>query len=145
MRKIKWYGILFAVYIFFLYIMGTYDIFMMLSHNVQYYASKGYGEAVVNYFTDYPLYLLVFWIINLAGGLISPMLCLLKNKHSSTVAIVSAVADLILIVLGVAFRDRLNVLGVEIFCFDLLILISTFLFGIYLYKVNGRKCIRRCH
>lgn len=28
--KLKWYGVLFALFILFLYIMGTYDLFMML-------------------------------------------------------------------------------------------------------------------
>ena len=103
MKKLKWYGILFALFILFLYIMGTYDIFMMLSHNETYYASKEYGESVINYFTNYPLYMMVFWIGT--------------------------------------FRNRLNVFGINIFCFDLFILIATFLFGIYLYQTNKSEIL----
>lgn len=136
MKKLKWYGVLFALFVLFLYIMGIYDIFMMLSHNAEYYASKGYGKAVISSFTNYPLYMLIFWIGNLTGGLISPVLYFVKSKHSSKIAFISAVFDFILIVLGIAFRNRLNVLGTNIFCFDLFILIVTFLFGIYLYKAN---------
>ena len=33
MKKLKWHGIAFSLLIFFIYIMGTYDFFMMLSHN----------------------------------------------------------------------------------------------------------------
>ena len=40
MKKLKWYGIIFALFILFLYIMGTYDIFEMLNHNEAYYESK---------------------------------------------------------------------------------------------------------
>ena len=138
MKKLKWYGVLFALFILFLYIMGSYDIVMMLSHNAGYYASKGYGEAVVDYFTNYPWYLLVFWVINLAGGLISPVLYFMKKRCAYQMALVSAASDLILIVLGVVFRNRLAVLGANIFCFDLFILIVTFLFAIYLYKTRGR-------
>ena len=133
MKKLKWYGVIFALFILFLYVMGTYDIFMILSHNTGYFDSKGYGESAVTYFTKYPLYLLIFWILNLAGGLISPILYLVKSKHSCKVAFVSAFADLILMLLGVVFRNRISALGMNIFCFDLFILIITFLFGLYLY------------
>lgn len=133
MKKLKWHGIIFSLFILFLYIMGTYDIFMMLSHNVDYYNSKGYGEIVVNYFTNYPIYLIVFWIGNLICGLLSPILYLVKNKHSYKIAMTSFVSDFILILLGVLFRDRINALGLNIFYFDLFILIITLLFGIYLY------------
>lgn len=142
MKKLKWYGVLFALFILFLYIMGTYDIFMMLSHNVAYYESKGYSQIVYDYFTNYPIVGLVFWIGNLVCGLVSPILYLVKNKYAYKVAIVSFICDLILIILGVAFRNRLNVLGVNIFCFDLFILFITLFFGIYLYfanKINIRK------
>ena len=53
MKKLKWHGILFALFMLFIYIMGTYDLFMMLSHNEAYYLNKGYGESIHNYFTDY--------------------------------------------------------------------------------------------
>ena len=52
MKKLKWHGVLFALFLLFIYIMGTYDIFMMLSHDEAYYLSKGFGEGVYRYFTD---------------------------------------------------------------------------------------------
>lgn len=136
MKKLKWYGIIFALFILFLYIMGIYDIFMMLSHNESYYISKGYGEIVHNYFTNYPVIGLAFWIGNLVGGLISPILYLIKNKYAYKVAMLSFICDLVLIILGVAFRNRLNVLGINIFYFDLFILLITLFWGIYLYFVS---------
>ncbi len=139
MKKLKWYGVVFSLFILFLYIMGTYDIFMMLSHNVNYYNSKGYGEIVVNYFTNYPVYLLVFWISNLLCGLLSPIMYLVKNKNSYKIAIISFISDFILILLGVIFRNRINALGLNIFYFDLFILIITLLFGIYLYFSNKNE------
>lgn len=51
-------------------------------------------------------------------------------------AIVPFICDLALILLDVAFRNRLNVLGINIFCFDLFI---TLFFGIYLYFTNIGK------
>lgn len=139
MKKLRWTGILFALFVLFLYIMGTYDIFMMLSHNANYYESKGYGQTVIDYFTNYPVYLLIFWIGNLLCGLLSPILYLMKNKHSYKIAMVSFICDFILILLGVIFRDRINALGLNVFYFDLFILIITLLFGIYLYFKNRRN------
>lgn len=142
MKKVKWYGILFALLVLFLYIMGTYDIFMILSHNAAYYDSKGYGENAIIYFTNYPGYLLVFWILNLVCGLISPIIYLLKRRIAFIIAFISAVADLILIILGVVFRNRISSLGVNIFGFDLFILITTFLFAIFLFKQRTKSEIQ---
>lgn len=133
MKKLKWYGTLFALFMLFLYIMGTYDIFMMLSHNAAYYTDKGYGQSVVAYFTDYPVVWLIFWIGNLACGLLSPIFYLCRKKSAAILAMTSFICDLILILLGVAFRNRLAVLGTNIFCFDLLILFITLLFAVFLH------------
>ena len=65
MKKLKWHGIAFSLLILFIYIMGTYDFFMMLSHNEAYYVSKGYGETIHGYFTDYPVAGLGLWVGNL--------------------------------------------------------------------------------
>lgn len=138
MKKLKWYGIMFALFMLFLYVMGTYDIFMMLSHNAAYYADKGYGQVVVEYFTDYPVVGLIFWIGNLACGLLSPILYLCKKKSAAIIAMTSFVCDFILIILGVAFRNRLAVLGTNIFCFDLFILFITLLFAVFLYFQNKK-------
>ena len=132
-EKLKWYGVIFALFILFLYGMGIYDIFMMLSHNIAYYESKGYGQLVVEYFTNYPIWLLVFWIFNLACGFIAPILYIIKNKYACYTAMVSFVCDAVLIVLGAIFRNRLEVLGFNVFCFDMFILIITFLFAVFLY------------
>lgn len=79
-RKLKWYGVLFSLFMLFLYVMGTYDLFMMLGHNEAYYLSKGYGQAVHEYFTGYPPVGLVLWIVNLLSGLISPLCCFLEER-----------------------------------------------------------------
>ena len=136
MKKLKWYGIIFALFILFLYIMGTYDIFMMLSHNEAYYISKGYGEVVHNYFSNYPFVGLILWIGNLICGLLAPVLYLFKNKKAYKVAYASFIFDLLLILLGVIFNNRFNVFDFNIICFDIFILIITLLFGIYLQISN---------
>lgn len=139
MKKIKWYGIIFALFILFLYIMGTYDLFMMLSHNEAYYISKGYGEVVHNYFTNYPIFGLILWIGNLICGLLAPVLYLLKNKNAYKVAYASFIFDLILILLGAIFNNRFKVFEINIICFDMFILIITLLFGIYTHISNKNQ------
>lgn len=134
MKKLKWYGILFAIVVLFLYVMGIYDFPMMLTHNAQYYASKGYGELAVAYFSGYPWYLMIFWVLNLVCGVLSPVLYLMKKKYAYKVAFVSAIADLVLIILGVLFRNRIAALGLNIFLFDLFILVITILFWGFLKK-----------
>ncbi|MDO5399812.1 MAG: hypothetical protein Q4F17_02365 [Eubacteriales bacterium] len=138
MKKQSWYGVLFALLILFLYIMGTYDIFMMLSHNEAYYAGKSYGQPVVDYFTNYPVFGLVFWVGNLACGLLSPMMYLCRRKNADRVAMASFLCDFVLILWGAAFRNRLPVLGIRIFCFDLFILLVTLLFAVFLH-CKGEK------
>ena len=140
MKKLKWHGILFSMFILFMYVMGIYDMFMMLSHNVAYYESKAYGEGALEYFTNYPPYMLVFWLLNLGGGLLGPVLYLLKKRYAKTVALVATLADFILMLTGIIFRDRINALGMNIFGFDIFILLITFIFWLYLfisYKKNA--------
>ena len=99
MKKLKWHGIAFSLLIFFIYIMGTYDFFMMLSHNEAYYVSKGYGEIIHDYFTDYPIAGLVLWVGNLASGLTSPHPLFVEKQmglySSLCVLFVGSVPDLI--------------------------------------------------
>lgn len=135
--KKKWYGVIFALIVLFLYVMGAYDFFMMLGHDEMYYASHGYGENVVTYFTDYPVCFMVFWVANLICGILSPVLYILNRKSCSIVAFLSAASDAILITLTGIFRNRIGVLGWNIFLFDLFILAITICFGILcVYQQN---------
>lgn len=123
--KKQWYGVIFALFVLFMYAMGIYDLFMMLGHDEIYYASHGYGENVVVYFTNYPIYFGVFWVSNLICGALSPLLYLFGKKSCAIVAFISAVSDTILIVLTSVFRNRIGVLGLNVFTFDLFILVMT--------------------
>ena len=92
------------------------------------------------YFTNYQMYIIMFWITNLISGLISPFLFLLKNKYAHNVAFVSAFSDLILMMIGGLYSEtEFDALDINIFYFDLFILIITFLYGIYLYKINTKS------
>ena len=143
MKKLKWHGILFALFMLFIYIMGTYDLFMMLSHNEAYYLNKGYGESIHNYFTDYPAPGLILWVGNLVSGSIAPILYLLKNKCAYKVAYASFLFDLFLILFGATFKSRSRVFDITIICFDISILVITFLFGVYLHLQVKKLCGNR--
>ncbi len=147
MKKLKWHGIAFSLLIFFIYIMGTYDFFMMLSHNEAYYVSKGYGEIIHDYFTDYPVAGLVLWVGNLASGLTAPILYLLKNKWAYIAAYASFLLDLFLILFGAIWKNRFGVFDLPVICFDIFILIITFLFGAYLHAQvkTGRGMKKQSH
>lgn len=134
MKKTKWYGVLFAVFVIFMYAMGIYDFFMMLGHDNAYYASHSYGQNVMDYFTNYPIVFLVFWMTNLVCGILSPVMYMFKKKICVKLAFISFLADTFLIVLTCIFRNRIGVLGWNIFAFDLFILLMTFCFGILCKK-----------
>lgn len=127
----QWHLWVIALFMLFMYAMGIYDIFMMLSHNQAYYTSHGYGQEVTSYFTDYPIYFMVFWIVNLLAGVTSPILLMFKDARSKYFALIAAIADAILLLLTFTFRNRWDVLGSGVAIFDLFIL--AFTFGLYLY------------
>lgn len=135
--KRPWRIWIIALLFIFIYAMGIYDFFMMLSHNAAYYSSHGYGENVIAYFSNYPVYFLVFWVGNLLCGFAAPILLLLKKAVSKQIALVSAMSDFLLLILTFMFRDRWNVLGAHIAAFDAFILLMTF--GLYLYCVYMEK------
>lgn len=58
-------------------------------------------------------------------GIVSPAMYLLRIKMSSKIAFISFIADVILILLTGIFRNRIGVLGISVFIFDLFILVMT--------------------
>lgn len=125
--------LLFSLFMIFMYAMGIYDLFMMLSHNSSYYQAHNYGQSVIDYFTNYPLPFLILWIINLIAGILAPVLLfILKNKKiAKNIALTSTIADTLLLLGTFLLKNRFAVLGLNIALFDLFILFLTF--GYYLF------------
>lgn len=140
-KKNPWHVWVFSLFLLFIYSMGIYDLFMMLSHNVGYYHSHGYEQEVVEYFTNYPIYFLVLWIANLAYGFTAPILLILQNNCATPVALTSASADFFLLLFTFTFKNRFQVLGAGVAGFDIFILLLTFAF--YLYCRHLDKCAAR--
>ena len=129
--KIPWHLWLMGFFFIFIYANGVYDYFMMLGLNVDYYNSKHYGEAVVAYFTNYPIGLLILYTVNIFCGLLSPILLLFRTRLAMWVAFISAVSMLFLEVLTFSFRNRWNVLGPWVSLFDITLLLMTW--GLFFY------------
>ncbi len=141
MNKRPWHLWIVALFMIFIYSMGIYDIFMMLSHNAGYYASHGYGDDVLIYFTDYPIFPLAVWIINLACGLIAPVLLLLLNRLAAYFSLVSVLADILLLIYTFSFENRWNILGANIAMFDFFILLITV--GLYIYCLYFNRAVKK--
>lgn len=131
MLREKWFIVIVSLFMLFMYSMGIYDFFMMLSHNPQYYASHNYGSAVYDYFTEYPVYFLIFWLGNLVCGFLSPLLLIFDKKVAKPLAAASVISDVILIIFTSIFRNRIAVLGQNVFMFDIFIVFITLLLYIY--------------
>lgn len=138
-KKRPWHLWLIAVFVAFMYGMGLCDMPMMLTHHAAYYASHGYGVAVAEYFTNYPVYLLVLWFINLATGFLSPLALIFNARTAKYLAFISSVADAVLLLLTFAFRNRFAVLGANVAMFDLFILIMTVCFCLYCRMTEKRQ------
>lgn len=137
MKKRPWHLWLVALFVAFMYAMGCYDFVMMLTHNAVYYVSHGYGPEVVVYFTNYPFYFLICWVANLLCGFVAPILLILKKpKGAKQTALMSAIADALLLAGTFALRNRFAVLGANIALFDIFILAMTFAFYLYCGKME---------
>ena len=108
--KTPWHIWLIGLIFVLIYVIGIYDYFMMLGHNIDYYAYKNYGQAVVEYFTDYPILCLLFWIINVLGGFIAAILLLFRIRWAVYGAFAFAISMLCLDIITFTFRNRWKVL-----------------------------------
>lgn len=141
-KKTPWHLWLMAAFYTFMYSEGVYDYFMMLGRNMNYYNSKGYGEAVVQYFTNYPVPFLILYTVNIFTGILSPTLLVFKKKVSANLALISAVADTLLLIGTFSFRNRWNVLGPAIAMFDIGIAVITFLLYFYCRRMTKKGVLK---
>jgi len=129
--KTPWHLWVMALFFIFIYANGIYDYFMMLGHNADYYSSKGFGEKTLKYFTNYPIVPLIFWTINIFGGMIASILLLFRTRLVVWIALISAISMLFLDVIGFAFRNRWEALGTFTSLFDIGLLILSWIFYFY--------------
>lgn len=118
----------------FIYIMGTLDYFHVLSNNTDYFNRFKNALQIQEYFKDYPIYLRILWSINILCGLLGSGFLLLKKHISRIFLLASAIANIVLLIITLLSRNRLEVFGLNITIFDIFICIGTLL--VYLYTKN---------
>lgn len=140
--KTPWHLWIIGLIFTFIYSNGVYDYFMMLGHNVEYYNSKNYGDAVVEYFRNYPIVPLILWTVNIFGGLIAGILLFFRTNWAMWLSLISSISMLLLEIITFAFMNRWNVLGTFISLFDIGLLIITWLFFFYCKFLAREKVLK---
>jgi len=134
-KKIRysWHLLLIVTVFLFLYGIAVYDYIMTVSHNQGYFEYLRYNQTVIDYFTNYPLVLLIFWTINVFGGIGTLLLMLMRKEIAFYFSVAAFVSMFLLAVITFGFRDRWNVIGAKASAIDILMLILTLGLCIYNY------------
>ncbi|WP_191897064.1 hypothetical protein [Planomonospora parontospora] len=125
-----------------LYIGGARDYALTLTLNPGYLAAQGYAEPQIGYFADYPFGLGVLWTLNIAGGLASAAASLLRSRRAVPLALTTALAQLVLLILTFAFRDRWDILGPSMSLFDIGVGVLSLAFWWYCRVMLNRTVLR---
>lgn len=133
MKKITGFGISFAVFIFFLNLIGCYDFVMVMTRNQTYFAEH-YNSAIMVYFSHYPVVFVIVWFSHLLAATLSPIFYFFRRKLALTLAGLAFWGDALLILLTSLFRNRIQVFGWQFFV-DLVVLGLLGLYYLYLRKI----------
>jgi len=136
-RQRPWHLWIVALAVLALYIGGARDYLLILVQDTGYIRDQ-FGPGGVVYFTDYPPVPRIFWTINIVGGLIAPVLLLLRHRWTTLAAIVAAAGQIALLTITFAFFDRWAKLGASASLFDIGVGIATVLFACYCWWVSRR-------
>lgn len=136
-----WHLWLVTVTFFALNVGGARDYALILSQNTD-YILQNFGPGGVGYFTDYPVVLRLLWTLNIAGGLIAPLLLVARRSWSVPVAVVAAGAQILLLLITFTFRDRWQVLGNLTSWFDIGVGAIAVFFGWYCWLMYRRGVLQ---
>lgn len=131
--RYSWHLLLVVALFLFLYGIGAYDYVMTVSQNQGYFDYLGYNQTVIDYFTNYPLVLLIFWTINIFGGLATLLFMLLRKEIAFCFSVATFVSMFLLDSITFFFRNRWHVIGAEASAMDILVLILTLGLCVYNY------------
>jgi O-antigen/teichoic acid export membrane protein len=130
-----------AIVTFGLYLGGARDYLLILVHDTD-YMLRQFGPGGIGYFTDYPLALRILWVINIIGGLATPVLLLALSRWASPAAVATLTTQGLLLIVTFAFRDRWNALGAATAWFDIGITLVTVLVVWYCWAMRRRGVLR---
>ncbi|GGS62176.1 hypothetical protein GCM10010156_21230 [Planobispora rosea] len=140
--RAPWHLWVVGLFMLALYIGGARDYVLTLTLNPDYMAAQGYAEPQIGYFTDYPFGLGVLWTLNVTGGLASATASILRSRWAVPLALMTALAQLVLLILTFAFRDRWDILGPSMSLFDIGVGVLSFLFWWYCRVMLSRAVLR---
>jgi hypothetical protein len=120
-----------------LYVGGARDYLLILAGDTEYISGQ-FGPGGVAYFADYPFALRVLWTVNIVTGLLLPCLLPALSRWAVPVAVVSAAAQAVLLVVTFGFRDRWDALGAATSWFDLGIGVFAVLVAVYCWVMRRR-------
>ena len=138
MKKITGFGLSFAVFIFFLNLIGCYDFVMVMTRNQTYFAEH-YNSAIMVYFSHYPVVFVIVWFSHLLAATLSPIFYFFRRKLQEYLRFLQSKhlafwGDALLILLTSLFRNRIQVFGWQFFV-DLVVLGLLGLYYLYLRKI----------
>jgi len=131
--RYSWHLLLIVALFLFLYGIAVYDYIMTVSHDQGYFEYLRYNQVVVDYFTNYPLVLLIFWTTNVFGGIVTLLLMLMRKEMAFYFSVTTFVSMFLLDFITFGFRNRWNVIGAKASATDILMLILTLGLRIYNY------------
>ena len=126
-----------AAAVFALYVGGSRDYLLILAQDTTYIEAQ-FGPGGLAYFRDYPLGLRIVWTTNIVAGLVAPVLLVAGDARAVHVAITAAAAQLVLLPLTFALRDRWAALGAATSWFDIGVGVVTALFAGYCWAMARR-------
>ncbi|MFT4231835.1 MAG: hypothetical protein QM606_03535 [Leucobacter sp.] len=120
---------------------GLYD-FVMVAAQDQAYLTSRYTPEGVAYFSDYPWYLLALFGINVIGVMLALIVSLWSRRAAMRLALVSAVADVVLLVITILFRDRFEAIGIGLTVQDIAICLGIVLLAWYFHRLSRRETLQ---
>lgn len=132
-----WHLWVVAIAVFALYLGGVRDYLLLLVGDTEYMQAQ-FGTEGVAYFTDYPLLLRLVWTLNILGGLTAPLLLRARSRWAVPAAVISAAAQIAILAVTFAVRDRWAALGAAIAWFDIGVGVVTALFAWYCWTMHRR-------
>lgn len=133
-----WHLWLVAIAVFALHLGGARDYLLILVGDTEYIQGQ-FGSAGATYFTDYPPVLRVVWTISILGGLTAPVLLVARSRWAFPTAMVAAAAQVVLLTVTFAFRDRWAMLGAATSWFDIGVGVVTLVFAGYCWAMGRRS------
>jgi hypothetical protein len=140
--RLPWHFWVVGPFFVLLYGAGAYDYVMTHRRDAAYFASQGYGDAQIGYFTDYPLVPDVFWTVAVWGALCAALLLLFRSRWAIPVVLIALIFQVCLDVITFAFMERWQILGPRLALFDAGVLLLTVGLLFYCRAMSRRDVLR---